>query len=191
MPDGPGGFAQDYSCPALLRIPLGSIQVRIRDCHPLRPNFPERSAPCQDAKAWSYYPACASPHTRFGLFPGRSPLLGESLLFSLPGGTKMFQFPPFASLTIESGIITLQVIGLSHSEIFGSRDICSYPKLIAACHVLHRLREPRHPPCALDYFRLILYHLYKRHSSYFQLLIFNLIYSLACVIMSKNSLTRR
>ena len=38
-------------------------------------------------------------HTpRFGLFPGRSPLLGESLLFSLPGGTKMFQFPPLASL---------------------------------------------------------------------------------------------
>ena len=33
---------------------------------------------------------------RFGLFPVRSPLLGESLLFSLPGGTKMFQFPPFA-----------------------------------------------------------------------------------------------
>ena len=23
LPDGPGGFAQDYSCPALLRIPLG------------------------------------------------------------------------------------------------------------------------------------------------------------------------
>ena len=33
----------------------------------------------------------------FGLFPGRSPLLGESLLFSLPTGTKMFQFPAFAS----------------------------------------------------------------------------------------------
>ena len=35
---------------------------------------------------------------RFGLFPGRSPLLGESLLFSFPAGTKMFQFPAFASL---------------------------------------------------------------------------------------------
>ena len=35
----------------------------------------------------------------FGLFPGRSPLLGESLLFSLPAGTKMFQFPAFASTT--------------------------------------------------------------------------------------------
>ena len=34
---------------------------------------------------------------RFGLLPGRSPLLGESLLFSLPQGTKMFQFPWFAS----------------------------------------------------------------------------------------------
>ena len=36
---------------------------------------------------------------RFGLFPVRSPLLGESLLFSFPGGTKMFQFPPLASAT--------------------------------------------------------------------------------------------
>ena len=33
LPDGPGRFAQDYSCPALLRIPLGSIQIRIQDCH--------------------------------------------------------------------------------------------------------------------------------------------------------------
>ena len=40
---------------------------------------------------------------RFGLFPGRSPLLGESLLFSLPGGTKMFQFPPFASPQLMRG----------------------------------------------------------------------------------------
>ena len=36
-------------------------------------------------------------HLGFGLFPGRSPLLGESFLFSLPAGTKMFQFPAFAS----------------------------------------------------------------------------------------------
>ena len=41
---------------------------------------------------------------------------------------------------------------LSHSEIFGSKVICTYPKLIVAYHVLHRLREPRHPLCALAYF---------------------------------------
>ena len=64
----------------------------------------------------------------------------------------MFQFPPFASVP-NVQIITLQVIGLSHSEIPGSKIICIYPRLIAAYHVLHRLREPRHPPYALSYFR--------------------------------------
>ena len=98
LPDGPGGFAQDYSCPALLRIPLGRISLRVRNCHPLWLNFPEHSPRDQRATARSYYPSGASPHLRFGLFPGRSPLLGESLLFALPPGTKMFQFPGFASL---------------------------------------------------------------------------------------------
>ena len=36
-----------------------------------------------------------------------------------------------------------------HSEISGSKDICSSPKLIAAYHVFHRLLVPRHPPYAL------------------------------------------
>ena len=37
-------------------------------------------------------------HPWFGLFPVRSPLLRESLLFSFPPGTEMFQFPGLASL---------------------------------------------------------------------------------------------
>ena len=41
-------------------------------------------------------PGGASPRPRFGLFRFRSPLLAESLLFSLPAGTEMFQFPAFA-----------------------------------------------------------------------------------------------
>ena len=40
--------------------------------------------------------------------------------------------------------------GLPHSDICGSRCICHSPQLFAACHVLLRLREPRHPPCALS-----------------------------------------
>jgi hypothetical protein len=39
--------------------------------------------------------------------------------------------------------------GFPHSEICGSKLICSSPQLIAACHVLHRLLMPRHSPCAL------------------------------------------
>ena len=72
-------------------------------------------------------------------------------LFSLPAGTKMFQFPALALLP-EVRVTVLQTARLSHSEISGSGVICTYPKLIAAYHVLHRLREPRHPPYALSYF---------------------------------------
>ena len=54
--------------------------------------------------------------------------------------------PPHSRMT------GLQPAGLPHSDIQGSTLICSYPWLFAACHVLPRLREPRHPPCALGYF---------------------------------------
>ena len=37
-----------------------------------------------------------------------------------------------------------------HSDISGSVDICSSPKLFAAYHVFLRLLVPRHPPCALS-----------------------------------------
>jgi hypothetical protein len=39
--------------------------------------------------------------------------------------------------------------GFPHSEIFGSKGARASPKLIAACHVLHRLSMPRHPSEAL------------------------------------------
>ena len=100
LPDGPGGFTQGSTCPALLRIPVCPATLRLRSCHPLRRRFPAASPRVASAMARSYYPGGAQKDTpRFGLFPVRSPLLGESLLFSLPGGTKMFQFPPFASAT--------------------------------------------------------------------------------------------
>ena len=44
LPDGPGGFAQDYTCPALLRVPLCRRKLRVRGSHPLWPDFPDRSA---------------------------------------------------------------------------------------------------------------------------------------------------
>ena len=41
-------------------------------------------------------------------------------------------------------------VGFPHSDISGSLDMCSSPKLFAAYHVFHRLSVPRHPPCALS-----------------------------------------
>ena len=130
-------------------LALHAHRLRIRGFHPLRPDFPVRSAHLVHGFWRPYYPTHALRHAWFGLFPVRSPLLGESLLFSLPAGTKMFQFPAFASIL--RWITGLQPAGLSHSEISGSKVICTYPKLIAAYHVLHRLQEPRHPPYALSY----------------------------------------
>ena len=63
----------------------------------------------------------------------------------------MFQFSGLAHALRR--VIHLQCIRLSHSEIFGLMLVCSYPKLIAAYHVLHRLLVPRHPPCALIRFK--------------------------------------
>ena len=40
--------------------------------------------------------------------------------------------------------------GFPHSEIPGSKLVCSSPGLIAAYRVLHRLLAPRHSPCALS-----------------------------------------
>ena len=52
LPDGPGRFTQDSTCPALLRIPLGHTFLRIRSSHPLRlpvPGHSSRKAVCHGA----------------------------------------------------------------------------------------------------------------------------------------------
>ena len=56
---------------------------------------------------------------------------------------------PFHTLWIGVWIHEVCSCGFPHSDICGSRDICSSPQLFAAYHVLLRLLVPRHPPCAL------------------------------------------
>jgi hypothetical protein len=107
---------------------------RIRGCHPLRPAFPDHSAYIRQAT---------------GLIRFRSPLLAESLLMSFPPGTEMFQFPGFASSTYVFSERYPLPGGLPHSDIHGSKPARGSPWLFAACHVLHRLLVPRHPPNAL------------------------------------------
>ncbi len=106
--DGPPGFPQGFSCPVVLGSPAKeSSAFRLQGFHPLWPAFPCRSAKqriCNSSASSAVLAhkipqrpcrnACRlSTRHGFGLFPVRSPLLGESLLFSVPPGTKMFQFP--------------------------------------------------------------------------------------------------
>jgi hypothetical protein len=73
-------------------------------------------------------------------------------LFSSPGGTEMVHFPPLPSPAyVFSGRYSgMSQSGFPHSEIPGSKPACGSPRLIAACHVLHRLLAPRHSPYALS-----------------------------------------
>ena len=93
-----------------------------------------------------------SMHARwFGLFRFRSPLLTEShVVFSSSGYLDVsVHRVPFLKLCIGLRILEVCSSRFPHSEISGSKDICSSPKLFAAYHVFHRLLVPRHPPCAL------------------------------------------
>ena len=153
--DGPRGFKQGFSCPALLRYLL-RVQI----------NFVYAPVTLYGAASQRLRLSTglvtllvAGPTTPvppkwngFGLIRVRSPLLSESRFLSSPRGTEMVHFPPFAchDLCIQSCITRVYLVGFPHSEISGSTPVCGSPKLIAACHVLHRLFLPRHPPCALS-----------------------------------------
>ena len=68
----------------------------------------------------------------------------------------MFQFTGFPlhdytklSLRFHHTVAGVFPAGFPHSETRGSTDICSSPRLFAACRVFLRLLVPGHPPCAL------------------------------------------
>ena len=134
------------------RVPpyLGNRQrtseFRLRDHHPLRCGFPAAST---TPKFCNLPGSCTLPgllpqprpgnacrlHTgRFGLFPVRSPLLGESRLISSPTGTEMFQFPAFASL--DDGCLDRRVAP------FGNQRINARVQLPVAYRSLPRPSSP-------------------------------------------------
>ena len=83
----------------------------------------------------------------------------------------MFQFrrfPTYAYL-IQRRLTEYCSAGFPHSEICGSKLMCSSPQLIAACHVLLRLLMPRHSPCALSSLTYRRFHSDLSENSWFSL----------------------
>ena len=60
------------------------------------------------------------------------------------------QAVPLLTLWIGVRMVRVCRTGFPHSEICGSKVICTSPQLFAAYHVFRRLLVPRHPPCALS-----------------------------------------
>ena len=103
-----------------------------------------------------------------GIFPVRSPLLGESLTCFL--FLEVLRW--FTSLRSPSHTYVFSVespeslpAGLPHSDICGSKPARDSPQLFAACHVLLRLWMPRHPPYALSSLTINLFEKLKRLKS--------------------------
>ena len=81
-----------------------SARCRLRGCHPLWPIVPDRStnvlignSPALN-RTGPTTPPCK--HDGLGYFRVRSPLLAESLLFSVPPGTEMVHFPGLSSAAL-------------------------------------------------------------------------------------------
>ena len=98
LPGGPGEFRQDYSCPALLRMPLSRKGTWRTGLSPSTASLSSDFCLRQSSIFHGPITPLAPRRQRFGLRPVRSPLLGVSLLFSFPAGNEMFQFPAFASI---------------------------------------------------------------------------------------------
>ena len=121
-------------------------------------------------------------HNRFGLLPVRSPLLGESLLFSLPTGTKMFQFPAFASISINMD--TSFEVGFPIRTSAGHRIFApnrSFSQLITSFFASVS-QGIRHAPFS-RFFRDFVQYLYLLSINNHKDIVF--ICFLSCIIMSK------
>ena len=118
----------------------------VRDCHPLRSNFPERSSSALNYCDNSYNPAHAVTHAVWALPLSLATTQGIDDFFLFLGVLRCFSSPRSPRL---SSVCSLQLHGFPHSDISGSVPVCGSPELFAAYRVLLRHRKPRHPPFAL------------------------------------------
>jgi hypothetical protein len=145
LPRGRGGFTRNFTGFVLLGIALREAsKFRLPDSHRLWPVVPNQfdypnafllpAGPAEPAKNDPTTPRTQRLPTitrpRFSLFPFRSPLLRESLLFSVPAGTEMFHFPAFPPPPYTFGWRRHPITSarFPHSETPGSKPGCRLPE---------------------------------------------------------------
>ena len=133
----------------VLWIPLAAFRFPVRGFHSLWRDFP---VPSSIFQLTLYGPSPQHARTLVWALPiSLAATLGIDVSFSSSGYLDVsVHRVPFHTLWIGVWIHEVFSCGFPHSEISGSMDICSSPKLFAAYHVFHRLLVPRHPPCALS-----------------------------------------
>jgi hypothetical protein len=124
----------------------------LRDSHTLWSRFPAGSRSIQIGNSTHAVLQPPSASTWVWAIPiSLAATIGISVIY-FPAGTEMVHFPALAhtGLCIQPAVTGVHPAGFLHSDIPGSKPACGSPRLIAACHVLHRLLAPRHPPYALS-----------------------------------------
>ena len=117
------------------------VICRLPGCHRLWPIVPDRSTSRLVAHSLALKPDRPyNPTVQarwFGLFRVRSPLLAESLLFSIPAGTEMVHFPALSSrrLCIQRGIHRHDSMWVAP---FGDPRVEAYLQLTGAYRSLSR-----------------------------------------------------
>ncbi len=114
------------------------LTLRVRGCHPLWHAF--QTVPLNFLRTRGPTTPTCRNMSGLGSSPFARHYLGNHCLFSFPAGTKMFQFPALASSKVAGEF--LQNAGLSHSEILGSKVICTSPQAYRS------LSRPSSPPRA-------------------------------------------
>ena len=148
MRGGPRSFPQGFSCPVVLRILLPASCLHLRGSHPLWLVFPVPfrwllAGLLQSLPRSARTPVWAPP---FSL----AATLGIDFSFFSSGYLDVsVRRVPSLRLCVHRTVHEVFSCGFPHSDIRGSLDICSSPRLFAACHVFLRLPVPRHPPRAL------------------------------------------
>ena len=135
----------------VLRNTAALLALRLRDYHPLWYGFPGHFVFClQITVCRSYNPERAETLSVWAIPRSLATTWGVTIVF-LSSGYLDVSVPRVGlhDLCVQPWMTGLQPAGFSHSEIHGSRVVCTSPWLIAAYHVLLRLLVPRHPPCAL------------------------------------------
>ena len=129
--------------------PQARASARVRGSHPPRPAVPGRSATLRPSiKAASHYPGGASTPPVWAQPRSLAATGGITVVFSSCGYLDVSV--PRVSLPYR-GCRAFTPGGLPHSDIPGSKATGAYPGRFAACRVLLRPREPRHPPRALTW----------------------------------------
>ena len=153
---GPPDFPQGFSCLVVLRILLTYSWFRIRDFHPLSLVFP--------VPFCYHLLANCSPLPRGARTTVWAPSISLATTLEIDVSFEKETISFFSSGYLDVSVHRVPSVylwiqytvhegfscGFPHSDIHGSRDICSSPWLFAAYHVFRRLLVPRHPPCALS-----------------------------------------